>query len=104
MAIPTIPFGIRARPISSGRHLPSPLTPRVIEMRAAADAVVAQPFTGVTTDGQAVPGLYSLAETGVSTRPLKAAADAFLASLDEPTARSARFDLNDGAWQRWSNI
>ena len=34
-----------------------------------------------TTDGRVEPGLFSLAETGVSTKPIKAAADEFLSSL-----------------------
>ena len=104
MAIPTIPFGIRVRPASSARHLPSPPSALASDWLRRADAVAAQPFVGVTTDGQAVPGLYSLAETGVSTRPIKDAADGFLASLDADSRTAARFALDDSAWQRWSNI
>src|SRR4029450_3661607 len=48
---------------------------------ARADRALAEPFRGVTTEGQVVPGLFSLQQTGVSTRPIKDAADAFIASL-----------------------
>jgi hypothetical protein len=50
-----------------------------------------------------MPGLFSLQPTGVSTQPLKDAADAFLASLDQDRRAAASFALDDGAWQRWNN-
>src|SRR5262249_29406466 len=42
---------------------------------------LAEPFRGVTTDGQVIPGLFSLQQTGISTKPVQDAADAFIASL-----------------------
>jgi hypothetical protein len=61
MATPTItlPFGIRERSPLSGRQLPSPLTPFVTQTLARADAALAQPFVGITTDGRVEPGLFS---------------------------------------------
>ncbi|HET9529926.1 MAG TPA: hypothetical protein VFQ92_06210, partial [Blastocatellia bacterium] len=49
---------------------------------AAAEAALAQPFKGITTDGNLVPGLFSIRRTGVSTKPIKDAADALIASLN----------------------
>ena len=85
------------------RHLPSPLSPFALHALQRADAVIAAPFVGITTDGHALPGLFSLQPTGVSTRPLKEAAEAFLASLDQQRRKDASFALDDGAWLRWNN-
>ena len=103
MVISAQPFGIRERPLIPARHLPSPLSPFALRALERADAVTAEPFVGITTDGHAVPGLFSLQPTGVSTRPLKEAAEAFLASLDDQRRTIASFALDDGAWQRWNN-
>ena len=103
MVISTLPFGIRARPLSLARHLPSPPSEFVVHALERADAALAEPFVGITTGGHAVPGLFSLQPTGVSTAPLKEAAEAFLASLDEGRRRTASFALDDTGWQRWNN-
>jgi len=103
MTTPTIPFGLRARASNPGRQLPSPLTPFVTSTLARADAALAEPFVGITTDGHLEPGLFSLSETGVSTRPMKQAADAFLASLARDARARASFAVDDDAWQRWNN-
>src|SRR6266851_5683163 len=105
MATPTItlPFGIRERSPLSGRQLPSPLTPFVNQTLTRADVALAQPFVGITTDGRVEPGLFSLVETGVSTKPIKQAADEFLASLTKSVRSIASFAMADDAWQRWNN-
>jgi hypothetical protein len=99
----TLPFGIRQRPVLPGRHLTSPLSSFVTQALARADAALAEPFVGITTDGNPIPGLFSVQQTGVSTRPLKDAADAFLASLDPDQRTTSSFALDDNAWQRWNN-
>jgi hypothetical protein len=48
---------------------------------ARAEKALAEPFRGVTTDGKVVPGLFSLEQTGVSIKPVRDAADTFIASL-----------------------
>src|SRR5258708_2179792 len=106
MATPTVPlpFGIRTRRAANpGRELPCPPTPMVIQTLARADAALAERYVGITTDGQVEPGLFSLSETGVSTRPIKEAAEAYLAALTRVTRNSASFAIDDLAWQRWNN-
>jgi hypothetical protein len=103
MAIPTIPFGIRVRAGSPGRHLPSPLTPFVSQTLARADAAIAEPFVGITTDGIVVPGLFSLKQTGVSTHPILEAAEAYLSALRDDQRAASGFAIDDSAWQRWNN-
>ena len=65
---------------------------------------LAEPFRGITTDGDVVPGLFSVESTGVSTQAVLEAANAFLASLDPPQRDTATFGIDDEAWRAWSNI
>lgn len=63
-----------------------------------------EPFVGVTTDGTVVPGLFSIRASGVSTAPVRAAAERFLDSLT-PRQRSATlFPVDSDEWRRWHNI
>jgi hypothetical protein len=61
------------------------LPERLKEMREAALAGATRPLVGVTTDGEPVPGLFSIERTGVSTETIKDAAAAFLASSSRAT-------------------
>jgi Protein of unknown function (DUF3500) len=74
--------------------------------RRSADAErsgLAEPFKGVTADGTPVPGLFPVRSTGVSTAPVKAAADAFLASLTSEQRTKASFGVDDPEWRKWMN-
>src|SRR5687768_10546270 len=54
-----------------------------------------EPFKGVTTDGKIVPGLFPLKSTGVSTEPVRIAAEAFIAALTEKERERTLFDVRD---------
>jgi hypothetical protein len=95
---------LRRRPPGSARILLPQLSPFLAEYRARGEAAVAEPFTGITTDGHAVSDLFPLEKTGVPTRPIQEAAEAFLAALDPAQQARARFPLRSDAWRRWSNI
>jgi hypothetical protein len=62
-----------------------------------------EPYRGVTTGRGVVPGLFALAQTGVSTQPVQKAAAAFLASLNETQRRKTVFPVDDDEWRRWDN-
>ena len=94
----------RQRPPTSARVRPANPTEFQRQFRANAEAALAEKFKGITADGTIEPGLFALEETGVSTRPIQAAAEAFLASLDGEQQRTARFSLDDDAWRRWCNL
>ncbi len=64
---------------------------------------VADAFRGVTTDGGVIPGLFEIRSTGVSTEPVRAAAEAFLDGLDEGQRARTMFGLDDSEWRRWDN-
>lgn len=65
---------------------------------------LAEPFRGVTTDGQIVPGLFAIHPTGLSTAGGRRAAQAFLASLTEAQRRNTIFPIDDPEWRRWDNV
>ena len=103
MTTPILPYGARERRLAPARHLPSPVGPFQLQTIARADAAAAEPFVGITVDGHVVPGLFPRRSTGVSTEPLRAAASAWLASLDDAQRAAATFPMDDPAWQRWNN-
>jgi hypothetical protein len=64
---------------------------------------LAEPFRGVTTDGRVTPGLYSIASTGVSTAPVRKAAEAFLGALAPDQRKRTTFAIDDPEWRKWMN-
>ena len=66
-------------------------------------AGLAQPFRGVTTNGQVQPGLFAIRSTGVSTEPVRAAAAAFLSSLSPAQRLKTVFPADDDEWRKWMN-
>jgi hypothetical protein len=64
---------------------------------------LAEPFKGVTTNGTVQTGLYSIRSTGVSTEPVRKAADAFLAALTPEQRAKTMFAVDDPEWRKWMN-
>ena len=64
---------------------------------------LADPFRGITANGQIEPGLFSVRSTGVSTAPVRAAAEAFLASLTAPQRARTLKAVDDPEWRKWMN-
>lgn len=70
----------------------------------AADARgLADPFTGITASGEVETGLFGVRSTGVSTEPVRLAADAFLASLTADQRQRTLFPVKDDEWRKWMN-
>jgi hypothetical protein len=63
-----------------------------------------QDFKGLTATGEVVPDLLPLHSTGVSTQPVLAAVNAFLASLDTDQRAAVSFPVQSEVWRQWSNI
>src|SRR5688572_18704143 len=64
---------------------------------------LAQPFKGITTNGTVAPGLFSIRSTGVSTAPVRQAAEAFLKSLSAPQRAKTVFPVDHVEWRKWAN-
>jgi hypothetical protein len=76
---------------------------RISVFRDQERRALAEPFKGVTTNGAIVPGLYRIQSTGVSTTPVRQAADAFLASLSQEQRKRTLFSVADDEWRKWDN-
>ena len=67
-------------------------------------AALAEPFVGITTDGNVQPGLFHILSTGVTTEPVKKAAVAFLAALTPEQRAKTTFPVDDSEWRKWMNV
>ena len=77
---------------------------RFRQMSIAAESKgLADPFKGITANGTVQPGLFSLRSTGVSTKPVRDAADAFLAALLPAQRTMSQFPVGDDEWRKWMN-
>lgn len=64
---------------------------------------LAEPFKGITTNGQITPGLFAIHSTGVSTEPVQKAASAFLSGLSLDQRTRTMFAVDDPEWRKWMN-
>jgi hypothetical protein len=64
---------------------------------------LAEPFKGITTNGQVVPGLFAIHSTGVSTEPVHKAANAFLSLLTVEQRSKTAYGVDDNEWRKWMN-
>ena len=64
---------------------------------------LAEPFRGITANGTVEPGLFPIHATGVSSAPVRTAAERFLASLTPNQRDRAMFALDDPEWRKWMN-
>lgn len=61
------------------------------------------PFVGITTSAGKQKGLFTIESTGVSTEPVRVAADAFLAGLTDQQRQQTVFPVDDTEWRKWDN-
>jgi len=65
--------------------------------------VPTDPFVGIRIGDAMEPGLFEIRSTGVSTAPVRAAAQAFLASLSPEQKKRTTFPVDDVEWRMWDN-
>ena len=85
---------------------PPPVRPKAELLRlslAAETPGLADPFKGVTANGQVESGLFAIRSTGVSTAPVRNAAEAFLAGLAQAQRDKTLFAVDDPEWRKWMN-
>ena len=56
---------------------------------------LAAPFRGITTNHDVVPNLFQISPTGVSTEPVRNAAEKFIASLTSVQLARTMFPVDD---------
>jgi hypothetical protein len=64
---------------------------------------LAEPFKGLTANGEVAPGLFPIRSTGVSTEPLRQAAERFLSSLTAEQRARTLFPIDAPEWRKWMN-
>ncbi len=91
--------------IAYAQNAPQPTrAERFLKMSTDAETRgLAEPFKGITTAGTPIPGLFAIRSTGVSTAPVKAAAEAWLASLTGAQRTKTSFGVDDPEWRKWMN-
>jgi Protein of unknown function (DUF3500) len=104
--MPTPPpgFNVRQRTPVSARARQTELPPQLPKYVETGEALLAEPFKGITAGGPVAPGLFPIKKTGVSTRQITDAGRAFVDCLSEPQRERALFPLESDVWRRWSNI
>jgi hypothetical protein len=70
---------------------------------AAETPGLAEPFEGITANGQIEAGLFGIRSTGVSTTPVRNAADVFLAGLTKGEREKTMYAVDDVEWRKWMN-
>ena len=78
-------------------------SPRAQEFFAQWAKSLAEPFKGITADGNAVPGLYKLEPNGAPVAAMTDAAKALLGLLTEAQRNASCFPANSNTWRRWQN-
>jgi hypothetical protein len=64
---------------------------------------LAEPFKGITANGTVESGLYGIHSTGVSTAPVRVAAERLLAALTAEQRARTLFTVDDPEWRKWMN-
>ncbi len=64
---------------------------------------LAEPFKGLTANGEVAPGLFPIRSTGVSTEPVRQAAERFLSSLTAEQRARTLFAIDAPEWRKWMN-
>ncbi len=70
---------------------------------AAEKPGLAEPYKGITANGQLEPGLFAIRSTGVSTEPVRKAAATFLSGLTPEQRTKTVFAADDVEWRKWMN-
>lgn len=64
---------------------------------------LAEEYRGIHTRDGLIPGLFPIRATGVSTDPVRRAAEGFLNSLDADQRARTLFPVDDDEWRKWMN-
>ena len=64
---------------------------------------LAEPFKGITTASISRPACSRIRSTGVSTGPVRQAAESFFAGLTPEQRAQTTFPADDPEWRKWMN-
>ena len=95
--------GLTTSTLLSTVHAQQPGRPRRVPFEEQERRALEEGFTGLTTDGEVIPNLFKIKSTGVSTEPVRLAAEAFLKGLSEEQRSASLFKTDDDEWRKWAN-
>jgi len=97
-----VPFGILAAAAAAAAVLAQPAGNPFFDRAREA---LAEPFVGMTLGGASPEqGLFRIEPTGVSTEPMRQAALALIAALDDAERERLLFPVDDDEWRNWANV
>jgi hypothetical protein len=64
---------------------------------------LAEPFKGITTNGEVIPGLFEIKSAGVSTAAVRSAAERFIGTLNSLQLARSMYPVDDIEWRKWMN-
>jgi hypothetical protein len=99
-------FGPRTNPklpLQKGTLDLSAIPPRVAELIPAVNEVAREPFTGITTDGRIIPGLFGIETTSWDPAPAVRTALRWLELLPPRQRKQAVRDIDADEWRMWTN-
>ncbi len=77
--------------------------PRAQSLLSGWEKLLNEPFRGITTDGNVVPGLYTPLPEGAPTLAMIEATNALLALMTPEQKKSSIFPVDSNQWRRWQN-
>lgn len=99
-----IPGAIFAGAVHGQQQTAETMMERFRRMSADAEKKgLAEPFKGITADGNVRPGLFPIQSTGVSTEPVRHAAEKFIGSMSAQQRSKLLFPIDDPEWRKWMN-
>ncbi len=66
-------------------------------------ALANDPFVGIRATSGVQKGLFKIESSGVSTEPVRKAAEKFLSALSGPQRKKTVFPVDDPEWRQWMN-
>lgn len=90
-------------PIRDARVDLSALPPEFRELFPPVVERAREPLVGITTDGQVVPDLFAIQDTGWNPGPAAKAATAFLDCLTPAQREKVQFAVDADEWRMWIN-
>ncbi|GAD97986.1 hypothetical protein MYCGRDRAFT_37101 [Paecilomyces variotii No. 5] len=80
-------------------HVP----PWLYNLTKAWERLYAEPYKGVTSDGNIIPDLFKIQDEGVEMRKIVQAAENLLSKLSPEQKSKLQYPINAKEWRAWSN-
>jgi hypothetical protein len=78
-------------------------SPRAQELFGKWEAMFNEPFRGITTNGQPIPGLFAPKPEGAPTLAMIEAVNALLALMSPEQRKASCFPVGSNQWRHWQN-